>query len=60
MPKQDLKSKEFLVDIFSTWEPLGSSGFGSAIVPKVSCCDGPWLKQFQYVGFYHSPTLFFG
>lgn len=39
--KQDLKSKGLLEDIFNSWEPFGSSGFGSAIVTEVSCCDGP-------------------
>lgn len=59
MPKQVLKSKGFLVDIFSTWESLGISGFGSAKVPKVSCCDGRnscYFKKFQHVGTYHPPT----
>lgn len=41
MPKQDLKSKGFSVDIFSTWEPLGNSDFVSAKVCKVIYCDDP-------------------
>lgn len=41
MPQGVLKSKGFLVDIFSTWESLDISSFGSAKVPKVSCCDSP-------------------
>lgn len=43
MPQGVLKSKGFLVDIFSTWhlESLDISSFGSAKVPKVSFCDSP-------------------
>lgn len=49
MPKQHLKSKGFSVDIFSTWEPLGNSGFGSVEVGKVIYCDDPWLSLLKSI-----------